>query len=161
MGRFSHLRDQFLLRSLYQKIIRLNVVFPFSRFNGYKNYDDFKKLVATAPYKVGPRRIDEAMKLALDVFSNSRHNVPNIIILLTTGPQTPIPGYIPLRNAVKPLLLNGIRPYVVAIGREIEQWNMQHAVSRNGDVFPIGNSQQLLPSAGLIAKEIVRRTGTF
>jgi len=118
-----------------------------------------KKLVENAPYNVGPRLIDEALKRSLDAFSNSRQNVPKIILVVTTGPQTPLPGYTPLKEAANPLFINGIRPYVVAIGREPEKWNMRDAVSRNGDVFPISNLQQLLPSAGLVAKEIVRSTG--
>lgn len=120
-----------------------------------------KNLVASAPYKVGPRLIDEALKRSMDAFSNSRQNVPKIIILLTTGPQTPIPGYTPLKDAANRLFINGIRPYVVAIGRDPEKWNMREAVSRDGDVFPVGTLQQLLPSAGLIAKEIVRKTGIY
>ena len=135
------------------------MIFYFRRFGSYRNLESFEKLVLRAPYKVGPRRIDEAMKIALDAFRISRYNVPKIIILVTTGPQTPITGFIPLKDAVKPLLRSGIRPYVVAIGREPEKWGIQNAVSRDGDIFPVGISAELLPETGLIAKEIVGRTG--
>lgn len=61
---------------------------------------------------------------------------------------------------MKSLLKRSIRPYVVAIGREPEKWDILNAVFRDGDVFPVGISAQLLPQARLIAKKIVVRTGT-
>jgi hypothetical protein len=128
-------------------------------FGGYRTYEDFKNQVNQAPYLVGPRRIDEAMALAVDSFKNARPNVPKITVLLTTGPQTPVPGSTPLSEAVKPLVDNGIRPYIVAVGREVDQWNLNGAVSKPEDVFPVNNSQQLLPQASPIAKKIAGGAG--
>lgn len=110
---------------------------------------------------VGPRRIDEAMTLAVDSFKNSRPNVPKITVLLTTGPQTPVPGHTPLNQAVKPLLDNNIRPYIVAIGRDINQWDLSTAVAGPEDVFPVNNTEQLQPRASPIAKEIAGRAGGY
>lgn len=123
------------------------------------NLDDFKRAVDSASYVDGVRRMDLALGAAAAVMNQATRNVPKIVILLTSGEQSPTNTPFPLSSAVKPLRDLGAQMYVVAISSEVDKRELTTVVDDQKDIFEVPQFEALLPQATQIAKSIAGRSG--
>ena len=99
-------------------------------------------------------RIDKALALALQVFSNSRPSVPRIAFVLTDGKQTEDFDAKPLDVAVRPLHDLGVQVYVIGIGIYIDIDELYLLARRRQDVFFVDSFEKLLQQTYRIVNQI-------
>lgn len=130
-----------------------------ARFDGYNSVADFERLVDRAPYLGGYRRLDKALEDTARIFSVSRQGTPRVLVLLTSGRQSQVPGAKTLDVASKYIKDLGVKRFVVATGHQIDQRELRLIVDRVEDIFFIQNVDSLVPRAISTARQIIARSG--
>ena len=85
--------------------------------------------ISTLPYIGGNKRIDRALKLANQTFSQARPLVPKILLIFTHGGQITDPGT-DLRLPVQALRGQGVSVFVIATGEGIDYSRLNQIVER-------------------------------
>jgi len=83
--------------------------------------------ISSLPYIGGNKRIDRALKLAYQTFSQARPLVPKILLIFTHGGQLTDPGT-DLRPPVQALRGQGVSVFVIAIGEGIDSSRLNQIV---------------------------------
>lgn len=125
----------------------------------FTNLDDFKLAVDSAKYIDGPRRMDLALDAAATVMNRTRRNLAKIVVLLTSGMQSPTNTPDPLGNAVRPLRNLGVQTFVVSIGSGPDKRELASLVDHPRDIFNVPSFEALLPQTIPITKSIAERSG--
>lgn len=119
---------------------------------------EFQNSVNSIPYTLGRTRIDKALQKAnTELFSvrgGARfHELPQIMVILTDGRQTPDPDAIPLYEAVRPLQQKGVVVLAVGVGSRIDLNELRQLVQKDSDVFSASNFDDLLQKAYEISEK--------
>ena len=120
---------------------------------------NFNKRVDDAAFIGMPRRMDKALQQAALQLSRSGRSGRKIVILLTAGKQTAVPGVKPLSEAVKPLQKLGAQTFVVAVGQNADRREVLPVVDSSGDVFLVPVADRLPSQSQPIAKHIHDKPG--
>lgn len=116
--------------------------------------DGFKRAVDGSSYIAGPRRMDLVLEAAAAVMNQGRKTVPNIVVLLTAGKQSPTNTSFPWSSAVKSLRDLGVQTYVISISSEPDRQELVSVVEDPNDIFEVPAFEALLPETKQIAKSI-------
>lgn len=87
-------------------------------FNDSSSLRDFSEGVDLVRAVGGLRRMDVALKEATNLLADKRRGVPHVVVLVTTGEQSPSVDGVPLDDALEPLEDLGVHTFVVAIGHD-------------------------------------------
>jgi len=126
-----------------------SLVIPLGSHNSRER---FQNSVNNIPYTLGRTRIDKALhKANTELFSTQGgarfHQLPQIMVILTDGRQTPDPDAIPLNEAVRPLHKKGVVVLAVGVGSKIDLNELRQLVQKDSDVFSADNFDDLLQKA--------------
>lgn len=128
-------------------------------FNGYNSYPEYERLVDSAPYVGGQRRMDRALDAASTLLGETRPSAPKIVVLLTAGRQSlGVNGRL-LHEAAGRLRDKGAKTYVVAIGAGPNKNELRGAVDRPEDIIPVRSFNKLIPKAPPISRELAGGSG--
>ena len=127
----------------------------------FTNLDDFKRALDRASYIDGPRRMDLALEATASVMKQGRSNVRKVVVLLTSGRQSPTDILDPLSSAVKPLRNLGIQTYVVSIGSEPDNRELTAVVDDSRNIFEVPSFEALSSQTTQIAKTIATIPGVI
>lgn len=116
--------------------------------------DGFKRAVDGSSYIAGPRRMDLVLEAAAAVMNQGKKTVPNIVVLLTAGKQSPTNTSFPFSSAVKSLRDLGVQTYVISISSEPDRQELVSVVEDPNDIFEVPAFEALLPETKQIAKSI-------
>lgn len=106
----------------------------------------------------GTRRMDRALEFASLKFDNKRPQaVRKIVVLFASGKQAG--GGKPLNEAVKRLQEINAETYVVAIGSQVSESELQPVVSRRNDIIRVPSFDKLASKVKPVADQIIN--GTF
>lgn len=86
--------------------------------------------IDSLPYIGGAKRIDRALWLANQTFSQARRLVPKILLILTHGGQLADVGT-NIRLPVKALRDQGVSIFTIAIGDDVDYSRLNYIVERN------------------------------
>lgn len=124
----------------------------------FTDINDFKLAVDAANYIDGPRRMDLALEAAVTVMNRARENVPKIVVLLTAGRQSLASSPDVLSTSVKPLRDLGVHTFVVSIGSEPDNQQLDSVVENQLDIFDVPSFKALLPQMIPISKTVAERS---
>lgn len=88
------------------------------------------RTIDSLPYIGGTKKLDEALKLANQTFSQARPLVPKIVIILTHGGELTEPGA-DLRTPVQALRAQGVTVFVIGIGEKVDYLRLGQIVPRS------------------------------
>ena len=97
---------------------------------GHATNEAINRSIDSLPYIGGSKRIDRALILANQTFSQARPLVPKILLILTQGGQQAEPGA-DLRTPVQALRDQGVTMFVIAIGDNVDYLRLGQIVQRN------------------------------
>lgn len=129
-----------------------------AKYDSYRTTQELKRLIDGARAVGGARRIDRALDAASSVVSESRKDVPKIVVLLTAGRHTRVGGSKQLGAAAKPLRDKGARIFVVAIGRGPDKSELRPMVQEEKDILTFPTYEVLKPQASNVAKTLSSTT---
>ena len=140
-------------------------VIPFSNLAtnavplGSKNTAlSFATAVDNIPYDAQFTRIDLALRLTYDEYftSEDSNKTQKLVILLTDGKQTNLPGmtpsYIPIEDTVQLLRSKAARIFAVTIGSNIDMSAMRAVTEEDEDIFQATEFNDLVANADSISK---------
>ena len=107
--------------------------------------------------KETPRRIDRALGHAAQILTRSRSDGRKIVVLLTTGKQSP--GGKAYSEAIKPLRRIGAQTFLVPIGSEPDVRLLRPIVDSPGDIFQVVRVDSLPLQGRPISKKIRDKPG--
>lgn len=107
---------------------------------GFKD-PDFKRRLQAAKLLGTPRRINNALRKAVEVLTTTKR--PKLLVLLIAGGQSSDSNTEPLSQVLKPLQRVGVQVYVVVIGREPNNKYLAPLVSRPKDIYRVPSSRKL------------------
>ena len=99
----------------------------------------------------GKRNIEEALKQTRRILNMARPSVPYIVFLITYGRQAPDFGSPRLQEAARSLWDTGADIYVIGVGVDESDPQLQSAVKKPIDFFEIPTSDDLRSNVRLIA----------
>lgn len=118
------------------------------RFYDYRSQREFNSSVDRVPYLSGrSRRIDKALDEAVKIFKEARPDAAKILVLLTSGVQTPEQGAKDLKTAFEPLRKQGVKNIVIAVGSNINGKEFEKTLDKPKDLLRV-NSYVTLPNQG-------------
>lgn len=123
-------------------------------FDTYNDKQSINTAIDNLEYLGNRTRIDKALALAMEIFSNSRPSVPRIAFVLTDGKQTEDFDAKPLDVAVRPLHDLGVQVYVIGIGVYIDIDELYLLTRRRQDVFFVDSFEKLLQQTYRIVNQI-------
>lgn len=100
------------------------------RLGSHTTNGAINRSIETIPYIGGNKRIDRALKLANQTFSQARPLVPKILLIHTHGGQLADPGT-DLRLPVQALLDQGVSIFAVAVGEGVDYSRLNQIVRSN------------------------------
>ncbi|XP_048579524.1 collagen alpha-3(VI) chain isoform X2 [Nematostella vectensis] len=130
-----------------------------SSFTRFTTLSNFRNAVNNAQYLVGRRRTDVALATATEYFKDAEKDIPRVMVMVATGPPSPVSDRVPIREAARPLALEGVTTFIVAVGTEPLKWGLKDAVVQGGDILPVTSIPELSIEARSIARIIAQRTG--
>lgn len=142
-----------------------SLVIPLGSHSSGETFQDSANRI---PYTLGRTRIDKALQKAnTDLFSirgGARFGkLPQIMVILTDGRQTPDPDAIPLYKAVRPLQQKGVAVLAVGVGSRVDLNELRQLVQKDSDVFSADNFDDLLQKTYEIAErtcqDVQKKTG--
>ena len=107
--------------------------------------------------KEAPRRMDWALERAAQVLTRSGQEGRKIVVLLTTGKQSP--GGKALSEAIKPLRQIGAQTFVISIGSTSDVRELYSVVDNPRDIFQVIRKNDLPQQARPISKKIKDKPG--
>ena len=116
-----------------------------------------ERIDRAALLKEAPRRMDRALERAAQVLTRSGRDGRKIVVLLTTGKQSP--GGKALSEAIKPLRQIGAQTFVVPIGREPDVRELYSVVHSPRDISQVLRAEDLLPQSRLVSRKIKDKPG--
>ncbi|XP_048579525.1 collagen alpha-3(VI) chain isoform X4 [Nematostella vectensis] len=129
-----------------------------SSFTRFTTLSNFRNAVNNAQYLVGRRRTDVALATATEYFKDAEKDIPRVMVMVATGPPSPVSDRVPIREAARPLALEGVTTFIVAVGTEPLKWGLKDAVVQGGDILPVTSIPELSIEARSIARIIAQRT---
>lgn len=103
-------------------------------FGGYSSNSEFLRRLNDAPSIGGGRRVDSALDAAAAMLLDTRSTMPKAVILIMAGKQSSGLGFMPIKDAARPLHQLGAWVYIMAIGQP-DVSELQRATIRPTDVF--------------------------
>ena len=131
------------------------------KLNGYKDRVDFEKQINSAPLTGGSRRMDKALEEAGNILREGRKNVPKIVVLMTTGRQTPERDAQSLDKKAAILDSIGAKTYVIAIGKRPDTRELSLAVKKSEDIVRIYSIRDVLSQTGPTAQKIIKNSRKY
>lgn len=128
-----------------------------SRFIGLKSLSDFDKLVDNATYVGGERRIDRALEKSTQILNEARAGSSKFVIFLTGGRQASSGK--PLDEVVGPLRENGVKTYVITIGKKSDAQELRPLVASPEDLVSLLSFKELNSQISKIARHISEKAG--
>jgi hypothetical protein len=128
-------------------------------FNDYSNIQEFDSRVEQAPSMGGRRRIDRALEAAVTELRQSRPISRKIVVLLTSGRETPESDTKSMIDVSEPLRRLGVSTYVMAIGRNPNGQELRPVVDKPEDIFFIPDFDSLPSKITPVTNEILKRSG--
>ena len=113
--------------------------------------------INSLPYIGGNKRIDRALKLAFQTFSQARPLVPKILLIFTHGGQLADPGT-DLRLPVQDLRGQGVSVFVIAIGEGVDYSRLNQIVG-NRNIIVDKSREALEPYLSSAASYIRANSG--
>ena len=107
---------------------------PSVQFKDSTDFDDFLEATMRTSQIKGPRRMDDALRMAVRMFRYRRQQ-PKTVILFTSGPQATDVDQ--LEGAKEQLEKIGARIYVVAIGPSVVYRQVEGLVNSSSDVIKV------------------------
>lgn len=129
------------------------------KFDSTRTLSEFQRLVGSATYLDGPGRPDQALIAAVDLFKDSRKTVNKVAILLTTLRKVSIANDKLLIDSSKQLRASGVKLYVIFVGRNDDNHDLQALVARPQNVIPVNSFPKLISLGPSIAREIAQGSG--
>lgn len=123
-----------------------------ARFDVVKNEENLQRLLDGIRRLQSGRRIDRGLIRAAQLFGESRPNVRQVLVLLTSGRHTSNVEN-PFRDAVQRLKTKGVDRFVVAIGPNPDP-ELTAVVERREDVISVFSFDSLQPQVIPIARHI-------
>ena len=111
----------------------------------------FEEVVDLVSLTGGKRNIEEALKQTRRILNMARPGVPYVVFLITYGQQAPDFGSPRLQEAAQSLWDMGADIYVIGVGVDESDPQLQPVVKKPGDFFEIPTSDDLRSYVQLIA----------
>lgn len=108
---------------------------PSVQFKDSTDFDEFLEATMRTSQIRGPRRMDDALQMAVRMFRYRRQPAPKTVILFTSGPQATDVDQ--LKEAREQLEKIGARIYVVAIGPSVVYRQVEGLVNSSSDVIQV------------------------
>ena len=112
-----------------------------SRFISLQNFKDFYRVVDSASYVGGERRIDQAFRMVNRLLNEAEEDSSKVVIFLTAGKQTI--GGVSLFDITEPMRLSGVKVIVIAIGKDADAKELGALVSIPQDVLTVTSFENL------------------
>ena len=112
-----------------------------SRFISLQNFKDFYRVVDSASYVGGERRIDQAFRMVNRLLNEAEEDSSKVIIFFTAGKQTI--GGVSLFDITEPMRLSGVKVIVIAIGKDADAKELGALVSIPQDVLTVTSFENL------------------
>ena len=128
-------------------------------FNEFLSMKEFNNRIDAATLLGHSRRIDRALHFSYQMFSNTGRPGPKVLVLFTFGEESAEPGSRPLKEAIGPLRLIGVKTYVIAVGHTAKRKNLLSLVEIPKDLFVIKNVQSLQNTTEVFAKYVFSTYG--
>lgn len=106
---------------------RAELSIPFGR---HSTNEAMNRSIELLPYIGGQKRIEKALMLANQTFSEARPLVPKILLILTYGGDLTVPG----ANVLTPteaLRAQGVSMFVISIGQKVDYARLDQMVPRS------------------------------
>ena len=127
--------------------------------------DEFSAAVQKLSHTGGSTRIDKALLMAsTHVFSpenGGRSGMPKMLIIMTDGQQTSAPDAVPLEEAVAPLRLNGVKVVSVAIGNEVDEYELLALSELRDNIFRIQSFDTLYDTVTEVGQSLCLKASKF
>lgn len=132
------------------------------KFGEYSNVNDFNAAVDSVKHQRQRTRIDLALDLAASSLftleGGSRPNVAKVMVILTDGKQTNMPGSKTLDIAVRPLQNINVTIFAVGVGNAIDINELLLLVGNNGEnLFRAQNFNELAKDSLRLASQTCKR----
>ena len=129
---------------------------PFDRFT---TNEAINRSIDELPYIGGKKRLDRALQVSNQAFSQARPLVPKIVVVLTHGGQLTEPGKDYIRNPIQFLRNAGVGIFVIAIGKDVDITGLKRLVKRPNDVISFEAHKDILPYLPSLTRYIFSKTG--
>lgn len=121
-------------------------------FGKHPNTLSLKKAISIQSLLGGRPRIDKALNLAADIFTEARPAVPKILFLLTSSHQGKGNDIKPLDEAVMPLRALGVKLSVLSAGSVVNRELINLLAEKPKDIFSENSFSDFLPLIPKIIK---------
>lgn len=128
-----------------------------SRFISLQNFKDFHRVVDSASYVGGERRIDEAFRMVNRLLNEAEGDSSKVVIFLTAGKQTI--GGVSLFDITEPMRLSGAKVIVVAIGKDPDPKELGALVAIPQDILTVTSFENLQSQTKQISGYINKTAG--
>ena len=119
----------------------------------------FEDIVDSVTLTGGRRNIQEALQQTQTLLTSARLDVPRVVFLITYGQQSRELGSQRLREMAKSFRDMGAVLYIIGVGVDDTDPQLQPIVERQGDFFEIPSSSDLNSYVQPVAYYVVSRTG--
>lgn len=128
-------------------------------FNSYTDLKDFDRTLDSSSNIGGKRRIDRALKAAVNELGFSNPLSHKVVIVMTSGRHTSSRDGKAIKEVSDQLHRQGTLVYVIAIGENPSCYELRPTVDHPEDIFLIKNYKDLVSNSIEIASDILRRSG--
>lgn len=128
-------------------------------FQNRENKSSLEEIIDNIPQLPGPRRIDNALKAAVNAFEDVETDSPRFVVLLAAGQQTDEAGSDSFSAAVRPLHHSGTKTHVMAIGDDVDPDYFQAEDQEKTNVLSVPTFSDLPQSASRLAGDLVNDYG--
>ena len=120
-------------------------------FYSHLRGESFQEVADSVTLSGGKRNIQEALRQAKTMLNMARPTVPRVVFLITYGQQAPDFGSPRLQETAQSLRDMGADLYVIGVGVDENDPQLQKVVKRPDEFFKIPTSSDLQSYAQLIA----------
>ena len=128
-------------------------------FFDYLMGKSFEDIVDSVTLTGGRRNIQEALQETQRLLTSARPDVSRVVFLITYGQQSPELGSQRLRELAKSVRDMRAVLYIIGVGFDDTDSQLQPVVERQGDFFEIPSSGNLNSYVQPVAYYVVSRTG--
>ena len=134
------------------------------KLGDYFTLEGFSKAVRGIEHGGGNTRIDKALGIASnEVFSSNsaRLGMPKMFIIMTDGQQTSAPDAVPLTQAVAPLRGAGVKVVTIAIGKEVDQYELMAIPESTEDIYHVQSFATLFETVSDVGQSLCQKASKF
>ena len=128
-----------------------------SRFIRLQNFKDFHRVVDSASYVGGERRIDQAFGMVNRLLNEAAEDSSKVVIFLTAGKQAI--GGVSLFDITEQMRLSGVKVIVIAIGKDPDAKELGALVSIPQDILTVTSFENLKSQTKQISGYIRKTAG--